>query len=81
MLTRVLTTLHLANPDSLSRGLITGSSAAALLAINPILTAFHWTTISNSTIASVAGLIAVYVLQSGLHSAIESVVVPRQTSR
>ena len=81
MLTRILTTLHLTNPASLKRGLTTASTAAVLLTINPILTAFRAQPISTATIASVAGLIAVYVLQSGLHSAIEAIVAPRPKTR
>lgn len=65
---KILAALHLDDPASLKRALTTALSATALLSINPILLKVGVQPISDATIASVAGLVTVFVLQSGLKS-------------
>lgn len=67
-MTKLLTALHLADPASIKRALTTSISAVMLVTINPLLVKLSLTPISDGVIASVAGMIAVYVLQSGLKS-------------
>ena len=67
-MTRILTALHLNDPASLKRALTTSISAVMLITINPVLVKLSLAPISSGVIASVAGIIAVYVLQSGLKS-------------
>ncbi|MCA3016479.1 MAG: hypothetical protein INH41_29200 [Myxococcaceae bacterium] len=67
-MTRILTVLHLADPASIKRALTTSISAVMLITINPLLLKLSLAPISDGVIASVAGMVAVYVLQSGLKS-------------
>ncbi|MDP1826643.1 MAG: hypothetical protein Q8L48_25455 [Archangium sp.] len=67
-MTKLLAALHLNDPASLKRALTAALSAMALLAINPLLIKWHMPPISDAVIASVAGIIAIFVLQSGLKS-------------
>jgi hypothetical protein len=67
-MTRILTALHLADPASLKRALTTSISAVMLITINPLLVKLSLAPISDGVIASVAGIVAVYILQSGLKS-------------
>lgn len=67
-MTRILTALHLNDPASLKRALTTSISAVMLITINPVLLKLSLAPISSGVIASVAGMVAVYVLQSGLKS-------------
>jgi len=67
-MTKLLTALHLNDPASLKRALTAGLSALVLLAINPVLLKWHVPPISDAVIASVAGVIAIFILQSGLKS-------------
>jgi hypothetical protein len=67
-MTRILTALHLSDPSSLKRALTTGISAAMLITINPFLLKVGLAPLSDGVIASVAGVVAIYVLQSGLKS-------------
>jgi hypothetical protein len=65
---RILTALHLSDPSSLKRALTTGISAVMLITINPFLLKVGLAPLSDGVIASVAGVVAIYVLQSGLKS-------------
>jgi hypothetical protein len=65
---RILTALHLSDPSSLKRALTTGISAVMLIIINPFLLKVGLAPLSDGVIASVAGVVAIYVLQSGLKS-------------
>jgi hypothetical protein len=65
-MTRILTALH--DPASLKRALTTAMSAVMLIIINPLLVMLSLTPISDGVIASAAGIVAVYILQSGLKS-------------
>jgi hypothetical protein len=76
MPTRILTAPHLAEPASRKRALTTFLSALMLITINPVLVKLSLTPLSDGVIASVAGLLAVYVLQSGLKSRTFSVASP-----
>jgi hypothetical protein len=67
-MTRILTALHLSDPSSLKRALTTGISAVMLIIINPFLLKVGVAPLSDGVIASVAGVVAIYVLQSGLKS-------------
>lgn len=67
-MTRILTALHLSDPSSLKRALTTGISAVMLITINPFLLKVGLAPLSDGVIASVAGVVAIYVLQSGLKS-------------
>ncbi len=67
-MTKILTALHLADPASLKRALTTFISAVMLITINPVLVKLTLAPVSDGVIASVAGIVAVYVLQSGLKS-------------
>jgi len=67
----ILAALHLDSPDSLKRALTTGLGAVALLAINPLLAKWGLPPLSDVTIGSVASVIAMFVLQSGLKSKAE----------
>jgi hypothetical protein len=67
-MTKLLTALHLNDPASLKRALTAALSAMVLLAINPLLIKWHIPPISDAVIASVAGVIAIFILQSGLKS-------------
>lgn len=67
-MTRILTALHLSDPSSLKRALTTGISAVMLIIINPFLLKVGLAPLSDGVIASVAGVLAIYVLQSGLKS-------------
>jgi hypothetical protein len=65
---KLLTALHLNDPASLKRALTAALSAMVLLAINPLFIKWHMPPISDAVIASVAGVIAIFILQSGLKS-------------
>ncbi|MBE2248620.1 MAG: hypothetical protein IAE78_03650 [Myxococcus sp.] len=67
-MTTLLTALHLNDPASLKRGLTAALSALVLLAINPVLLKWHVPPVSDAVIASVAGVVAIFILQSGLKS-------------
>lgn len=67
-MTKLLTALHLSDPSSLKRALTTGISAVILIIINPLLLKVGLAPLSDGVIASVAGVVAIYVLQSGLKS-------------
>ncbi len=67
-MTRILTALHLSDPNSLKRALTTSISAVMLITINPLLLNVGLVPLSDSVIASVAGVVAIYVLQSRLKS-------------
>ena len=67
-MTRILPALHLSDPSSLKRALTTGISAVMLITINPLLLKVGLTPLSDGVVASVAGVVAIYVLQSGLKS-------------
>jgi len=67
-MTRLLTALHLSDPSSLKRALTTSISAVMLITINPFLLKAGLAPLSDGVIASVAGVVAIYVLQSGLKS-------------
>lgn len=67
-MTRLLAALHLSDPSSLKRALTTGISAVMLIIINPFLLKVGLAPLSDGVIASVAGVVAIYVLQSGLKS-------------
>lgn len=67
-MTRLLTALHLSDPSSLKRALTTSISAVMLITINPFLLQVGLAPLSDGVIASVAGVVAIYVLQSGLKS-------------
>lgn len=76
---KILAALHLDDPASLKRALTTALSAMALLSLNPILTKLGMAPVSDATVASVAGLITIFVLQSGLKS--KAVAVANLTAR
>jgi hypothetical protein len=67
-MTKLLTILNLSDPASLKRALTTALTAMVLLAINPLLLKLNIPPLSNGVIFSVAGVVAVYILQSGLKS-------------
>jgi hypothetical protein len=67
-MTKLLIALHLNDPASLKRALTAALSAMVLLAINPLFIKWHMPPISDAVIASVAGVIAIFILQSGLKS-------------
>lgn len=67
-MTKLLTALHLDDPASLKRFLTTVFTSVTLLALNPFLSARGLPTVDDATLATVAGLVVAYLLQSGANS-------------
>lgn len=66
---RVLAALNIEHPASLKRFLTTLFTAVTLLAINPFLQSRGLPTLDDATLVTVAGLVAAYLLQSGVNTA------------
>lgn len=71
MLTKILTALHLDDPASLKRAIATVLGTLCLLLVNPLLSKVGLPPVSDEVLLGLAGLIATFVLQSGLKSAAE----------
>jgi len=83
---RILTTLHLDDPASLKRAIATILTGVALLllgGVNSFLSAHGLPTIDQATVTaamgSLAGVVAIYLLQSGANSAIQKQVDGKTT--
>lgn len=65
---KILAAFHLDSPDSLKRALATILGGAALLGLNPYLQSKGLPPVSDEVLMSVAGVLATFILQSGLKS-------------
>lgn len=82
MLLKILAAFHLDSPDSLKRAIAIAIGGLAVLLINPFLTSRGMQPVSDTAIEAFAGLLAVYVIQSGGKAALiaraETAVTPSQ---
>lgn len=70
-MTRLLAFFHLDSPDSLKRAVAVGLTALATL-VRPFLAAKGIPTPDDEQMTALAGLVALYVLQSGVKSTVEA---------
>lgn len=82
MLLKILAAFHLDSPDSLKRAIATAIGGLAVLLINPFLVARGLPPVNDVAIEAFAGLLVVYVIQSGAKAALvaraETAVTPSQ---
>ena len=67
-MTSILEALHLDDPASLKRAIASGLGFIVLLLVNPFLQSKGLPTVSDGEIASAAGVLAVFIAQSGAKS-------------
>jgi hypothetical protein len=73
MLQKILAAVGLDNADSLKRAIATAIGAIVTLGINPLLASRGLPTIPAGVLQAVAGLLATFVLQSGVKSAAQHI--------